>query len=224
MQRPSEQEIRAKKREVAIRYARSGYRPTIADLRMAELYRLLEYRRMMEYPLGLGPLFDMIENPRKLKALTAGRRLRLTYEERQMANIKTIAPYDISQTELKARQREEKRWADQARARKKRRASGALKRSKYEANAVSQTKPWAIMGMSRRTWYRKGKPLPDDVAQVCRSISLSINAATELCQPEESQPWPNNPLSQEDLIEILEGAFTAYYNVINSPPGQREPR
>lgn len=31
-------------------------------------------------------------------------------------------------------------------------------REEYLANALSRTKPWEALGMSRATWYRKGKP------------------------------------------------------------------
>jgi len=34
----------------------------------------------------------------------------------------------------------------------------ARPRSEYEANAISRSKPWEALGMSRATWYRKGKP------------------------------------------------------------------
>lgn len=31
-------------------------------------------------------------------------------------------------------------------------------REQYLAHSVSQSKPWEALGMSRATWYRKGKP------------------------------------------------------------------
>jgi DNA-binding CsgD family transcriptional regulator len=34
----------------------------------------------------------------------------------------------------------------------------AISRSEYEANSITRAKPWEAMGMSRSTWYRKGKP------------------------------------------------------------------
>lgn len=34
----------------------------------------------------------------------------------------------------------------------------ALPRAVYEANAISATKPWEALDMSRASWYRKGKP------------------------------------------------------------------
>lgn len=31
-------------------------------------------------------------------------------------------------------------------------------REQYLANAISRAKPWEALGISRATWYRKGKP------------------------------------------------------------------
>lgn len=36
----------------------------------------------------------------------------------------------------------------------------AVPREEYEANSINRTKPWEALGMSRATWYRKGKPEP----------------------------------------------------------------
>jgi predicted transcriptional regulator len=51
----------------------------------------------------------------------------------------------------------------------------ALPRTEYEANSISSTKPWEALGMSRSTWYRKGKPLP-----VSREINdlVALTSAT----------------------------------------------
>ena len=35
----------------------------------------------------------------------------------------------------------------------------ARPRAEYEANSLTRSKPWEALGMSRATWYRKGKPL-----------------------------------------------------------------
>ena len=38
----------------------------------------------------------------------------------------------------------------------------ALPRADYlAAHTVNRSKPWEAMGMSRATWYRKGKPEPE---------------------------------------------------------------
>ena len=47
---------------------------------------------------------------------------------------------------------------DKARKLKKARANGVHSRDEYEVNSLSRQKPWEKLGMSRRTWYRKGKP------------------------------------------------------------------
>jgi isopentenyldiphosphate isomerase len=40
----------------------------------------------------------------------------------------------------------------------------ALPRADYlAANKISECKPWEAMGMSRATWYRKGKPEPEQL-------------------------------------------------------------
>lgn len=36
-------------------------------------------------------------------------------------------------------------------------------RDQYLARSKSQSKPWEAMGMSRATWYRKGKPEPEQL-------------------------------------------------------------
>jgi hypothetical protein len=35
----------------------------------------------------------------------------------------------------------------------------AVARTEYEANSITQAAPWEVIGISRRTWYRRGKPL-----------------------------------------------------------------
>jgi hypothetical protein len=34
----------------------------------------------------------------------------------------------------------------------------SMPRAEYEVNSITRSKPWESMGMSRATWYRKGKP------------------------------------------------------------------
>ena len=50
------------------------------------------------------------------------------------------------------------RERDRLRKQKQRRAAGVQDRKTYESNSISQQKPWEQLGISRRTWYRKGKP------------------------------------------------------------------
>ncbi len=51
---------------------------------------------------------------------------------------------------------------DRERHTARRRAAGAVDRATYEANSASRQKPWEALGMSRRSWYRAGKPDPSE--------------------------------------------------------------
>lgn len=41
----------------------------------------------------------------------------------------------------------------------------ALPRADYEANAISRARPWEALGMSRASWYRKGKPTLAEISK-----------------------------------------------------------
>lgn len=58
----------------------------------------------------------------------------------------------------------------------KRQASGAIKRSEYEANSLSKTKPWDGMGICRRTWERRRKSgqIDIDVASASATSKRTI--------------------------------------------------
>jgi len=70
----------------------------------------------------------------------------ITSEEQRQ--LKTIISDDLAKERRRAR--------DIARLR----AAGAVDRETYLANALTQQEPWKALGMSRRTWYRLGKPEP----------------------------------------------------------------
>lgn len=36
----------------------------------------------------------------------------------------------------------------------------SMSREQYEAQSITRAQPWAALGMSRATWYRRGKPDP----------------------------------------------------------------
>lgn len=40
----------------------------------------------------------------------------------------------------------------------------AQPRAEFLAQALTHTKPWEVLGMSRATWYRRGKPAVPDRA------------------------------------------------------------
>lgn len=63
----------------------------------------------------------------------------------------------ITPTLARERRRDRDRKRDEAR----RRQAGAMERAVYESQSASKQRPWEALGMSRRTWYRKGKPTPN---------------------------------------------------------------
>jgi|APCry1669192522_1035417.scaffolds.fasta_scaffold01010_4 hypothetical protein len=102
--------------------------------------------------------------PRRYKADTLARLFNLTMWDRTALGITTIGAVDCNRQQRLELRRQKKR----AYAEVRRRASGAKPRAQYEAESLSRTKPWEVMGMSRSTWYAKGKPMPrrSDAGQV----------------------------------------------------------
>lgn len=42
----------------------------------------------------------------------------------------------------------------------------AQPREEYLANSLMRLKPWEKLGISRSTWYRRGKPMPPETEEV----------------------------------------------------------
>jgi hypothetical protein len=103
-----------------------------------------------------GLIAEVFSRPHKWRADTLGKHLNLTDAERRRLGITTIGAVDVNRAERLARRREKARQRDQQR----RRAQGAKPRAEYEGKSISRAKPWEAMGISRRTWYRLGKPIP----------------------------------------------------------------
>lgn len=57
----------------------------------------------------------------------------------------------------------------------RRRAAGAVDRQTYESTSLSRQKPWEVLGMSRRSWYRAGKPVESEAHPCPSSTKKSIN-------------------------------------------------
>jgi hypothetical protein len=93
-------------------------------------------------------------NPLRWKADTLAARLNVSYAERQRLKLTTIGAVDVpaSGRELLRKQRNKQRKTDA------RRAKGAKPRAVYEAESAESTRPWAALGISRRTFYRRKKP------------------------------------------------------------------
>jgi len=83
----------------------------------------------------------------------------VTMAERTALGLHTIGACDISKKERQQLAKELKRERDRTRDEQKRKSAGAKSRESYEADSLSASKPWEAMNMSRRTWYRKGKPV-----------------------------------------------------------------
>lgn len=50
----------------------------------------------------------------------------------------------------------------------------AVPRDEWEANSITRAKPWEAMGISRATWYRKGKPAPAETKAACGDPSTTL--------------------------------------------------
>jgi hypothetical protein len=98
----------------------------------------------------------VLVKPLRFRADTLAARLNLIEADRRRLRITMIGAVDLSKAERLARRRQRARQRDAQR----RRAKGAKSRDKYEAESISRMKPWEALGMSRRTWYRLGKPGP----------------------------------------------------------------
>jgi len=84
----------------------------------------------------------------------------LSYAERCTLDIRTIGAFDVPKAKRAKLQKEKRRQRDRNRKDEQRRAAGALARADYLANSFSQARPWEAFGISRRTWERRGKPMP----------------------------------------------------------------
>jgi hypothetical protein len=98
----------------------------------------------------------VISKPLRWRAGKLATRLNLTEAERKRLRITTIGAVDLTRQQRKDRRRARDRALKHAR----RLAAGAKPRAEYEAGSLSRTKPWERLGMSRRSWYRAGKPPP----------------------------------------------------------------
>jgi hypothetical protein len=93
----------------------------------------------------------ILKKPRRYKAATLGKLLRLTKEEREFLQITTIRAFDATDGDML----EDTKRKDRERKTVKRRSDGVVPRAKYEANSKSKTEPWKALNMSRSTYYRK---------------------------------------------------------------------
>jgi hypothetical protein len=83
-----------------------------------------------------------------------GKRLNVTYAERERLRLWGIDPSDMTKAAMALMRKRKKRQRD----RQRRLSQGAMPRAEYlAANKISRTKPWITRGESRATWYRRIK-------------------------------------------------------------------
>lgn len=99
---------------------------------------------------------DAMERTSRQTAAQLGWRIKLTSDERAMLRIRTIRAAGQTDEDIAADRKER----DRERKAAERRAAGCKTRADYEAESLSQTRPWERFGISRRTWERRGKPMP----------------------------------------------------------------
>jgi hypothetical protein len=90
-----------------------------------------------------------------LSRYEVGQLIGLTKEQRRNLDIRLIYAIDETAEERVALKLERRR----RRKRDAARAKGSVPRAEYEADSAERNKPWVKLGMSRRSWYRKGKPM-----------------------------------------------------------------
>ena len=88
-----------------------------------------------------------------------GRRYPPLYTPKNDTLVSLLNITDDEQRQLKTIiSRTQSRERDRLRKEKQRRAAGVVDRATWERNALSRRKPWEALGISRRTWYRRGRP------------------------------------------------------------------
>jgi len=114
------------------------------------------------------------------RAATIAKWLNVTWAEHEALGLRLIdatdRPASVSAAE-RAERTARKRERDRRKQQRLRRERGAKPRAAYEAESLSQTQPWKLLGYKcRRTWERHGKPMPESgVASASPSILLRNN-------------------------------------------------
>jgi hypothetical protein len=119
---------------------------------------------------------DVIEEARQTRRCWSSdnlaRWLGVTYAHRQELGLTTIGAIDVNKHERKRRRKERDRMAQERR----RRERGAESRAEWLAvNALSRTKPWETIGMSRAQWYRRRKRAASAVNETGPSTAVFLS-------------------------------------------------
>lgn len=100
---------------------------------------------------------DAVAKPYMAKADALGRRLLLSYDDRQALKITSIGSYDVDQAARAARAKERRRARDRTRKEAARRSEGRVPRKRWLADRLTTTRPWERLGICRRTYERRLK-------------------------------------------------------------------
>ena len=110
--------------------------------------------------------------PRRYKAETLGKLLGFTGAEWRRLRLRTIAPIDVTKKERRAFCR---RLANEITRAK----LGRTTRDQYlAAHGLTRAAPWKALSMSRATWYRRGKPMPNETVRQVGGNKVSMQRHT----------------------------------------------
>jgi hypothetical protein len=130
----------------------------------------------------------ILKKPRKYKATTLGRLLRLTQEEQITLYIETIRPFDKTDADMEEdSKRRDREWQAANRAAK----GSGRPRGRPKSKGV---KPWETMGIAKSTYYRRKRKAEvgetqgetKNASTVLESYSYSDDA---ISVSPKSQPW-----------------------------------
>jgi hypothetical protein len=114
-----------------------------------------------------------------------GWRLGLTIEDRTRLRIRTIRAIGVTDHQIKNL----RKAADRERKADRRRADQAKPRADHEADSLARTKPWEALGLSRRTWYRRGRPSPGGTGpSAVPCLAVTADEHVPLASPSSPSP------------------------------------
>ncbi|MFG1418910.1 hypothetical protein V5F38_12160 [Xanthobacter sp. V0B-10] len=154
----------------------------------------------------------VVEKPRRFSAERLGQLLRVSAAERRRLKIRTIRPFDMTFEEIV----EERRVTDKTRKAAERSAARAAQPRKA---TLTDLKPWEAFGWSRRTWYRKGRPMPvgtDGTKSVRHIREESSYIADAVCATGRVKPVRPKPPTRKAPRRKPEAAVLAYFTYQNS--------
>jgi hypothetical protein len=138
---------------------------------------------------------DVLFEPVKFKAATLGWRLRLTEEERTALGITTIRPFGITDADMKERQKAKARDRDARRRQRKRESQPA------KPPPLAETRPWEVLGMSRATWYRGGKPVPPE--RETKAAAQQVDLAEKMVRRDFVSPAAARRVATKQAVQAI---------------------